>query len=103
MSNKLLWKELQDNQVYIEDDDIVIDELFQIVEARTRSDNYIVIKIFTPLNYLNTDEFTSHHSSEGKYFHNKQGEIIRFMLDSKNCINIDERHDNLRKAIFNKR
>lgn len=94
---------MQDNQVYIEDDDIVIDELFQIVEARIRSDNYIVIKIFTPLNYLNTDEFTSHHLNLGKYFYNNKGSDILFMLDSKNCINIDERHDNLRKAIFNKR
>ena len=103
MSNNDLCKELYSNQVYIKGDDIFIDELFQLVEATIRSDNYIVITIFTPLNYLNTDQFTSHHSNIGKYFYNKQGEIIRFMLNAKNCIEIDEKHDKLRRAIFNKR
>ena len=104
MSNNLLWKSLQSNQVYIKDDDsIVIDELFKIIGASIRSDNYIAIKIFTPLNYVNTDEFTSHHSNIGKYFYNKQSEIIRFMLDAKKCIHIDEKHDRLRRAILDKR
>ena len=103
MSNNDLCKELYSNQVYIKGDDIVIDELFQIMEARINKDNHIVIKIFTPLNYVNTDEFTSHHSNMGKYFYNKQGEIIRFMLDAKKCIHIDEKHDRLRRAIFSKR
>ena len=103
MSENSLWKELCNNRVYIEDDNIVIDELFQIMEARINKDNHIVIKIFTPLNYANTDEFTSHHSNMGKYFYNKHGEIIRFMLDEEKCIHIDEKHDRLRKAIFSKR
>ena len=103
MSNNLLWKELHSNRVYIKGDDIVIDELFQIMEARINKDNHIVIKIFTTLNYANTDEFTSHQSHMGKYFYNKNGEIIRFMLDQEKCIHIDEKHDRLRKAIFSKR
>ena len=100
MSNNLLLKVLHYNQVNIKDDSIVIDELFQIIGASIRSDNYIGIKTFTPLNYLNTDEFTSHHSNIGKYFYNKTSEIIRFMLDEKKCIHIDEKHDNLRNALF---
>ena len=103
MSNNDLCKELYSNQVYIKGDDIVIDELFQIIEARINKDNHIVIIIFTPLNYVNTDEFTSHHSNIGKYFYNKQSEIIRFMLDAKKCIHIDEKHDRLRRAILDKR
>ena len=103
MSNNLLLKVLHYNQVNIKDDSIVIDELFQIIGASIRSDNYIVIKTFTPLNYVNTNEFTSHPSNMGKYFYNKKGEILRFMLDAKKCIHIDEKHDNLRKAIFSKR
>ena len=103
MSNNLLWKSLQRNQVHIKDDDIIIDELFQIIRAGISTANYIVIKTFTPLNYVNTNEFTSHHSNMGKYFYNKQGEIIRFMLDEKKCIHIDEKHDRLRMAIFSKR
>ena len=103
MSNNSLWKELCNNLVYIKGDDIVIDELFQIMEARINKANHIAIKIFTPLNYANTDEFTSHHSNMGKYFYNKHGEIIRFMLDEEKCIHIDEKHDRLRKAIFSKR
>ena len=103
MSNNLLLKELHSNQVHIKNNDILIDELFQIMEARINKDNHIVIKIFTPLNYVNTDEFTSHQSDMGKYFYNKQGEIIRFMLDAEKCIHIDEKHDRLRKAIFSKR
>ena len=103
MSNNLLCKALYNNQFYIENNNIFIDELFQLVEATIRSDNYIAITIFTPLNYFNTDQFTSHHSNIGKYFYNKQGEIIRFMLNAKNCIEIDEKHDKLRRAIFHKR
>lgn len=103
MSENSLWKELCNNRVYIEDDNIVIDELFQIMEARINKDNHIVIKIFTPLNYANTDGFTSHHSNMGKYFYSKKGEIIRFMLDQEKCIHIDEKHDRLRQAIFSKR
>ena len=103
MSNNDLCKELYSNQVYIKGDDIVIDELFQIMEARINKDNHIVITIFTHLNYLNTDEFTSHQSDMGKYFYNNKGEIIRFMLDAKKCIYIDEKHDRLRMAIFSKR
>ena len=103
MSNNLLHKELCNNKIYIKDYDIIIDELFQIMEAGINKDNHIVIKIFTPLNYANTDGFTSHHSNMGKYFYNKKGEIIRFMLDEKKCIHIDEKHDRLRKAIFSKR
>ena len=100
MSNNLLWKELHSSQVYIEDDDsIVIDELFQIIGVEINTDNNIVITIYTPFNYVNTDEFTSHHSNMGKYFYNKQGEIIRFMLDAKKCIHIDEKHNRLRIAL----
>ena len=100
MSNNLLWKELHSNQVYIEDDNIVIDELFQLIGVEINTDNNIVIKIFTPLNYANTDYFTSHHSNMGKYFYNKHGEIIRFMLDQKKCMHIDEKHDRLRKSLY---
>ena len=102
MSNNLLWKSLQRNQIHIKDDDIVIDELFQIIVTGIDTNNYIVIKTFTPLNYLNADKFTSHHSNMGKYFYNKQGEIIRLMIDAKKCILIDEKHDNLRKALYYK-
>ena len=100
MSNNLLWKSLHSSQVYMKDDSILIDELFNIVEASIRSDNYIVIAIFTQLNYVNTDEIVSHHSNMGKYFYNKQGEIIRFMLDQKKCMHIDEKHDRLRKSLY---
>ena len=102
-NNFLLESAIKNNQVHIKNDDIIIDELFQIMEARINKDNHIVIIIFTTLNYANTDEFTSHHSNMGKYFYNKKDEIIRFMLDEEKCIHIDEKHDRLRKAIFSKR
>ena len=103
MSNNLLLKELYINQVHIENNDIVIDELFQIVEASINTASNVVIKIFAPLNYANIYEIVSHNSNMGKYFYSKQGEIMRFMLDAEKCIHIDEKHDRLRRAIFNKR
>lgn len=103
MSNNLLHKELCNNKIYIKDYHIIIDELFQIMEARINEDNHIVIKTFTPLNYVNTNEFTSHHSNMGKYFYNKKGEVLRFMLDAEKCVQIDNKHDNLRKALYYKR
>ena len=107
MNNNLLWKSLQRNQVHIEDDDIVIDELFQMIRVGINKTNYIIIEIFTPLNYLSTDEFISHnsnnHSNIWKYFRNKKGKIIQFMLDEKKCIHINKKHDRLRKALYYKK
>ena len=92
MSNNLLWKSLQRNQVHIKEDDIVIDELFQMIRVGINTANYIVIKTFTPLNYTNIDEFISHNSNNHlntwKYLHNKKGKIIQFMLDAKKCRHI---------------
>lgn len=107
MSNNLLWKSLQRNQVHIKEDDIAIDELFQIIRVGINTANYIVIKIFTPLNYTNTYEFISHnsnnHSNTWKYFRNKKGKIIQFMLDAKKCIHINKKHNRLRKALYYKK
>ena len=107
MSNQLLHKAIQGNQVHIEDNDIVIDELFQIIEVGINKTNYIIIRISTPLNYLSTDEFISHnsnnHSNIWKYYRNKKGKIMQFMLDEKRCIHIDKKHDRLRKALCYKK
>ena len=104
MSNNLLHKEIRKNPIpLIVRNDLLIDELFQIMEARINKDNYIVIKTFTPLNYVNTGEILSHHSETGKYFYNKKGKIIQFMLDAKKCIHINKKHNRLRKALYYKK
>ena len=103
-NNFLLESAIKNNKVNIEDDNIVIDELFQLLEARIVRSSYINIKIFTPLNYANVyDVLQSHNSSEEKYFYNKDGQIVRFMLDANKSANIDHKHDKLRKAIFSAR
>ena len=100
MSNSLLCKALYSNKVHIKDDDIVIDELFQIIGVEINTANCIIINTFTPLNYINTDEIQSHNSSEGKHFYIRKNENIRFMLHVNKRINIYEKHDNLRIAIY---
>lgn len=103
-NNFLLESAIKNNKVSMKDNDIIIDELFQLLESRVSKDNYIVIKIFTPLNYANTDQIYSHNSSQGKHFYIRKNKIIRFMLyPKKNIENIDKKHDNLRKAIYRKR
>ena len=102
-NNFLLESAIKNNKVSMKDNDIIIDELFQLLESTVSEDNYIAITIFTPLNYANTDEIQSHHSSEGKHFYIRKNENIRFMLHAKKRINIYKKHDNLRIAIFSKR
>lgn len=103
-NNFLLESAITNNKVSIENNDIAIDELFQLLEATVSEDNYIAITIFTPLNYVNTDQIQSHHSSEGKHFYIRKNETIQFMLYAiKHIENIYVKNDNLRRAIYRTR
>ena len=100
INNLLLKSAIRNNPVCFDRDDILIDEFFQIIKTDIDNDNYATIIVYRPLNYQHTKRIISHHVFSGKNFHNRNGEIIRFMIDKHKSRKIDIKHDNLRKAIY---
>ena len=95
MSNHSLLTELSFHSVDADDKDILLDELFQVVQIELKND-LVVSKVYTPLNYSNLKKNKSHVKRDGMYFHIVNGKKIRFMLDSDKTIDIDEKQDRLR-------
>lgn len=52
MSNNDLWTKISIYSVYANDKDILLDELFQVVQVELKNDLFTT-NIYTPLNYLN--------------------------------------------------
>ena len=95
MSNHSLWTELSFHSIDADNEDILLDELFQVVQVELRND-LVIANIYTPLNYSNLKRNKSHVKRDGMYFHIVNGKKIRFMLDSDKTINIDHKQDRLR-------
>lgn len=95
MSNNDLWTKISIYSVDANDEDILLDELFQVVEVELRN-NFVTTNIYTPLNYSNLKRNKSHIKREGMYFHILNEKKIRFMLDSDKTIDIDRKQDRLR-------
>ena len=93
MSNNSLRAELSFYSVNANDQDILLDELFQVVQVELRN-NFVTTNIYTPLNYSNLNR--SHVKQDGMYFHIVNEKKIRFMLDSDKTIDIDRKQDRLR-------
>ena len=102
-NNLLLESAIRNNPVCFDLNDILIDEFFQIIRADIDNNGYVETIVFRPLNYQRTKRIISHHVCSGKNFHNINGEIIRFMIDKHKSQKIDNKHDNLRKAIYQQR
>ena len=99
MSNHSLWTKLSFNSVDAEPGDILLDELFQIVNVTCQND-LVITRIYTPLNHSKTTENKSHVKQDGMFFHISNGKKLRFMLDKNKIINIDLKHDNLRLKLY---
>ena len=99
-NNFLLESAIRNNPVCFDRNDILIDEFFQIIKTDIDNRNYVTTIVYRPLNYQHTKIITSHRVGSGKNFHNRSGEYIRFMIDKHKSRKIDEKHDNLRKAIY---
>ena len=95
MSNNSLQTELSFHSLDAEEDDIVLDELFQVVQVELKND-LVIANIYTTLNYSNLKKNKSHVKRDGMYFHIVNEKKIRFMLDSDKTINIDVKQDELR-------
>ena len=95
MSNHSLWTELSFHSIDADDGDILLDELFQVVQVGLKKD-LVIANIYTPLNYSNLKRNMSHVKRDGMYFYIVNGNKIRFMLDSDKTINIDSKQDRLR-------
>ena len=95
MSNHSLCAELSFHSVDANDQDILLDELFQVVEIELKND-LVIAHIYTPLNYSNLKVNRSHVKQDGMYFHIINEKKIRFMLDSDKTIDIDRKQDRLR-------
>ena len=95
MSNNDLLTELSFHSVDANDKDILLDELFQVVQVELKND-LVVTKIYTPLNYSNLKISKSHVKQDGMYFHIVNEKKIIFMLDSNKTIDIDRKQDRLR-------
>ena len=95
MSNNSLRAELSFYSVDANDQDILLDELFQVVQIELQNDLFTT-KIYTPLNYSNLKRNRSHVKQDGMYFHIVNEKKIRFMLDSDKTIDIDRKQDRLR-------
>ena len=99
-NNLLLEQAIRNNPVCFDRDDILIDEFFQIIKTDIDNNNFITTIVYRPLNYQHTKRITSHHVRSGKNLYNRGGETIRFMIDKHKSQKIDNKHDRLRKAIY---
>ncbi len=95
MSNNDLLTELSFHSIDAKHEDILLDELFQVVQIELKND-LVVSNVYTPLNYSNLKRNKSHVKQDGMYFHIVNGKKIRFMLDSKKTIDIDRKQNRLR-------
>ena len=99
-NNHSLWTSLSFNSIDANNEDIVIDELFQILKVTIDNDDILHTTIYTPFNYSNVKIIPSHNVDLGRYYHVKNKEIIRFMLSTDKCKEIDVKHDQLRMKLF---
>ena len=99
-NNFLLESAIRNNPVCFDCNDILIDEFFQIMRTDMDNNGYVATIVYRPLNYQHTERITSHHVGSGKNFYNISGEIIRFMINKHKSQKIDNKHDRLRKAIY---
>ena len=95
MSNHNLCTELSFYSIDANDEDILLDELFQVVQVKLKND-LVIAKIYTPLNYSNLKRNRSHVKQDGLHFHIVNEKKIRFMLDADKTIDIDRKQDRLR-------
>lgn len=103
MSNNLLHKAIRKNPIHlIGKDKILIDELFGIVKLHITDDGLIWVTIYNQLNYSKAKAFQSHHQSHGTFFYNNPKRSIYIMLDHMKTLDIDEKQDNLRRALRQK-
>lgn len=99
MSNHSLWTKTSFNSVDAKPRDILLDELFQIVNVECQND-LVVTTIYTPLNHSKTTKNKSHVKQDGMFFHISNGKKLRFMLDKNKIINIYLKHNNLRLNLY---
>ena len=100
MSNNLLHKEIIKNPIpLIGIDNLLIDELFQIVKLYITDNGLIWVTIYNQLNYSKAKAFQSHHESHGTFFYHNPKRSIYIMLNHMKTLDIDEKQDNLRRAL----
>ena len=95
MSNHSLWTELSFHSIDADDEDVLLDELFQVVQVELKND-LVIACVYTPLNYSNLKRNRSHVKQDGLHFHIVNEKKIRFMLDADKTIDIDRKQDILR-------
>lgn len=95
MSNNDLLTKISIYSVDANDKDILLDELFQVVQVELKND-LVIACVYTQLNYSNLKGNRSHVKQDGMYFHIANEKKIRFMLDSDKTIDIDRKQDRLR-------
>ena len=100
MSNNLLYKEIRKNPIpLIGRDNLLIDELFGIVRLHITYNGLIWVTIYNQLNYSKAKAFQSHHESHGTFFYRNPKRSIYIMLNHMKTLDIDEKQDNLRRAL----
>lgn len=100
MSNNLLHKEIRKNLIpLIGRDNLLIDELFGIVRLHITDNGLIWVTIYNQLNYSKAKAFQSHHKSHGTFFYYNPKRSIYIMLNHMKTLDIDEKQDNLRRAL----
>ena len=99
MSNHSLCAELSIYIVDANDQNILLDELFQVVQIELKND-LVIAHVYAPLNYSNLKGNRSHVKQDGMYFHIVNEKKIRFMLDSDKTIDIDRKQDRLRTRLM---
>ena len=95
MSNHSLRAELSFYSVDAADKDILLDELFQVIQVELKND-LVIAHVYAPSNYSNLKRNKSNVKQDGMYFHIINEKKIRFMLDSDKTIDIDRKQDRLR-------
>ena len=99
-NNHSLRTSLLFNSIYANNEDIVIDELFQVLKVTIDNDDILHTTIYTPFNYSNVRVIPSHNVDLGRFYHVKNKQMIRFMLSADKCKEIDTKQDILRMKLF---
>ena len=103
MSNNLLIESIRDNPVCLDQKyALLIDDLFGFVSLEVKSDNSVYFTIYSQLNFRSANMIRSHHKRYGTFFYRNPNKNLRtyIMLNEEKTQSINDKHDNLRKAIY---
>ena len=103
INNLLLKQAIRNNPISLDQKyALLIDDLFGFVSLEVKSDNSVYFTIYSQLNFRSSKQVKSHLESHGAFFYHNTTRQLRtyIMLNEEKTQLIDNKHDRLRKAIY---